>query len=32
VADIYYLATRNWREDLRILWLTPSCWLKRIRH
>jgi lipopolysaccharide/colanic/teichoic acid biosynthesis glycosyltransferase len=32
IADIYYLATRNWREDLRILWQTPISWIKRIRN
>jgi lipopolysaccharide/colanic/teichoic acid biosynthesis glycosyltransferase len=31
VADIYYMATQSWREDLNILWKTPASWIKRIR-
>ncbi|MFZ0544099.1 MAG: sugar phosphate nucleotidyltransferase [Candidatus Promineifilaceae bacterium] len=31
VADIYYMAMKNWREDLRILWQTPGSWFRRIR-
>lgn len=31
VADIYYMATQSLREDLKILWRTPTSWLKRIR-
>jgi len=31
VTDAYYVATRNWREDLRLLWLTPRAWIRRIR-
>jgi NDP-sugar pyrophosphorylase family protein len=29
VADAYYAATRNWREDLRLLCLTPAAWFRR---
>jgi NDP-sugar pyrophosphorylase family protein len=29
VADAYYAATRNWREDLRLLCQTPLAWLRR---
>jgi lipopolysaccharide/colanic/teichoic acid biosynthesis glycosyltransferase len=29
VADAYYAATRNWREDLRLLGQTPLAWLRR---
>jgi hypothetical protein len=29
VADLYYMATRNWREDLKILVRTPFHWLKK---
>jgi lipopolysaccharide/colanic/teichoic acid biosynthesis glycosyltransferase len=31
VADIYYMATQNWREELKILSQTPVSWFKRIR-
>jgi NDP-sugar pyrophosphorylase family protein len=31
VADIYYMATQNWREDLKILTRTPVSWFRRIR-
>jgi NDP-sugar pyrophosphorylase family protein len=31
VADAYYVATRTWRDDLRILWQTPAAWVRRIR-
>lgn len=30
VADIYYMAIQNWREDLRILRQTPVSWFRRI--
>jgi lipopolysaccharide/colanic/teichoic acid biosynthesis glycosyltransferase len=29
VADVYYVATRSWHEDLRLLLQTPSIWLRR---
>jgi NDP-sugar pyrophosphorylase family protein len=31
VADAYYVATRTWREDLRLLWQTPAAWMRRIK-
>jgi NDP-sugar pyrophosphorylase family protein len=31
VADAYYAATRNWREDLRLLCRMPLAWLRRGR-
>ena len=31
VADAYYVATRTWRADWRILWQTPAAWVRRIR-
>jgi NDP-sugar pyrophosphorylase family protein len=31
IADTYYVATRNWREDLIILRKTPAEWIKRAR-
>lgn len=31
VADAYYVATRHWREDLRLLWQTPGAWFRRVR-
>lgn len=31
VTDTYYVATRNWREALRILWRTPGAWWRRLR-
>ncbi len=31
IADTYYVATRTWREDLKILRKTPAGWLKRGR-
>ena len=31
VADAYYVATRTWRTDLRLLWQTPAAWMRRIR-
>lgn len=31
IADTYYVATRTWREDLKILRKTPAGWLKRVR-
>ncbi|NJM04961.1 nucleotidyl transferase [Candidatus Gracilibacteria bacterium] len=31
VADAYYAATRNWREDLRLCLKTPLSWLRRRR-
>jgi lipopolysaccharide/colanic/teichoic acid biosynthesis glycosyltransferase len=31
VADAYYAATRNWREDLVICSATPASWLRRRR-
>jgi NDP-sugar pyrophosphorylase family protein len=30
VADAYYAATRDWREDLRLLWQTPAAWYRRV--
>jgi NDP-sugar pyrophosphorylase family protein len=32
IADTYYVATRTWREDLKILRKTPAGWLKRSRN
>lgn len=29
ISDAYYVATRSWREDLRILWQTPRAWWLR---
>jgi lipopolysaccharide/colanic/teichoic acid biosynthesis glycosyltransferase len=26
VADVYYAATHNWRDDLRLFWRTPVAW------
>jgi NDP-sugar pyrophosphorylase family protein len=31
VTDAYYAATRNWREDLRLICRTPYAWLRRAR-
>jgi NDP-sugar pyrophosphorylase family protein len=31
VADVYYAATRNWRDDLRLLWRTPAAWQNHLR-
>lgn len=31
IADTYYVATRNWHEDWKILRQTPAGWLKRMR-
>jgi len=31
IADVYYGATRNWRNDMAILWQTPAAWLRRVR-
>ena len=31
ISDVYYVATRSWREDARILWRTPRAWLGRIK-
>jgi NDP-sugar pyrophosphorylase family protein len=31
IADVYYAATRNWREDLTLLWRTPGAWWAKIR-
>lgn len=31
VADVYYSATRTWREDLNILLRTPIVWLRRAK-
>ena len=29
IADTYYVATRTWRDDLKLLWHTPVAWYKR---
>jgi NDP-sugar pyrophosphorylase family protein len=29
ITDAYYVATRNWREDIRIFWQTLPTWWKR---
>jgi lipopolysaccharide/colanic/teichoic acid biosynthesis glycosyltransferase len=29
VADAYYVATRTWRDDLKLLLHTPIVWYKR---
>jgi NDP-sugar pyrophosphorylase family protein len=29
ISDAYYVATRTWREDMRILWQTLLVWWKR---
>ena len=29
--DAFYLATRSWQEDVRLLWRTPSAWIRRVR-
>ena len=31
VADAYYLATRSWALDWRILWGIPAAWYRRVR-
>jgi lipopolysaccharide/colanic/teichoic acid biosynthesis glycosyltransferase len=31
VADVYYAATHNWRDDLRLFWRTPAAWWKHLR-
>ena len=31
IADAYYVATRNLREDIRLLWRTPAAWARRLR-
>jgi NDP-sugar pyrophosphorylase family protein len=31
VADAYYAATRNWREDFRLLLQTPAGWYRRVK-
>ena len=31
IADAYYLATSNWKQDLRILWRTPFVWYRKAR-
>ena len=31
VADAYYVATHTWRDDIKVLWHTPSAWLRRSR-
>jgi len=31
IADAYYVATRSWREDLKLLWQTPSAWWQRLQ-
>lgn len=31
VADVYYAATHNWRDDLRLFWRTPAAWQKHLR-
>ncbi|MEO7912490.1 MAG: sugar transferase [Roseiflexaceae bacterium] len=31
VADVYYAATHNWRDDLRLLWRTPAAWQQHLR-
>lgn len=30
IADAYYTATRNWREDLKLLLKTPKAWLRHM--
>ena len=32
IADAYYVATRTWRDDLRIFWLTLPAWWKRAKN
>jgi NDP-sugar pyrophosphorylase family protein/lipopolysaccharide/colanic/teichoic acid biosynthesis glycosyltransferase len=32
IIDKYYLATRNWRQYLWLLWKTPSAWYRRVQH
>jgi NDP-sugar pyrophosphorylase family protein len=31
VADVYYAATHNWRDDLRLFWRTPAAWQNHLR-
>lgn len=31
ISDTYYVATRTWREDRKILWQTPAAWLNHLR-
>ena len=31
IADVYYGATRSWRNDMAILCQTPAAWIRRIR-
>ncbi len=32
VADVYYVATHSWRQNLRIIWETPGAWWHRRRY
>ena len=31
VADAYYVATRTWQGDLKLLWQTPLAWWQRVK-
>jgi lipopolysaccharide/colanic/teichoic acid biosynthesis glycosyltransferase len=31
IADAYYVATRTWREDVRLFWQTIPTWWRRAR-
>jgi NDP-sugar pyrophosphorylase family protein len=32
ISDAYYVATRSWREDLKIIKKTPTAWWRRARN
>jgi len=32
ISDAYYVATRSWREDLKIIRQTPSAWWRRVKN
>lgn len=31
IIDKYYSVTRNWRQDLWLLWRTPAAWYRRVQ-
>lgn len=31
IADVYYGATRSWKEDMHIMWETPRTWFDRLK-
>lgn len=32
VADVYYVATHSWKQNLRIIWHTPGAWWQHQRY